>query len=351
VDGGYGGARSQEAEPPSDPGYPPVTLSEIIGVTRNSLMQSEHVAHGQGCAVQLEAAVSQLAALEDRIKAIDPRLRVLLEAEAAAASSIMVNKKERARAMKAIAADIDALTKAERVDFDKLRGSLRDKAGLEKTVASLTKEKAELPTLLEEDIRNALAFLEAQGYVRVSDSGDGHEGGNNNKYALTVKGVFACGISQCNEVFLTEPMFGGGAPMKTDPATFAAWLAVFIDDSEEALEIPAYTDLGKSTVEAGEVLYDELQKSGVYTGPFVLSLRYVDPVWEWCNGAHLQTICQAYNLFEGNVVRSLLRLVSLMDEVRAAAEAVQKIEWTMLIDEAKALVVRDVLRTESLYLT
>jgi superfamily II RNA helicase len=321
------------------------SVNDIFEQTRTSLIQTEYDALKQGCITQLEDAVILRVKLNGRILALDNDGQLMeLHNDITAAALINGNKKARAIAIKQADIRVEALSKGRRGDYDKLRTIISDLKHLDSRVETLIRERDDLPTLLYEEIQKTVSFLETRGYV-YCQSGDTH-------WSLTVRGVFANEIGQCHQLILAEPFLAHNTP-HMDAPTLASWLAVFIDDNTSAsdtLTIPPITDLGTDVISNGEKLFDEMEKAGIYTGDFNLSCRYVDPVWEWCTGAHLQTICQDYQLFEGNAIRSLLRLISLMEELRAACEAIQWIEWTNVIDVAKELVVRDVLKTESLYL-
>lgn len=332
------------------------SVDTICAQTKNSLIQSEYNMQTHGCTYQLMEANGMLNKLHESINALDSdgTLQELINASATASSTasssathITTSKKARVNAMKQVQLKVDALSKGRRCDYDKVRTLLKNVTELRERIEYLTRTRNGLPTLLHEDLVRTIDFLEARGYV-VSKCID--EATTN--WTLTSSGIFANEISQCHELLLTAPLLAHRMP-HMDAPTFAAWLAVYIDDSaveSDSLPVAPYTDLGKDVIESGMALFGQMESAGVYTGEFTLSLRYVDPVWEWCGGAHLQSVCQAYQLFEGNAIRSLLRLISLMEELRVAFTAIQWIEWTLLIDEAKELIVRDVLKTPSLYL-
>ena len=319
------------------------SVENVGALTRGSLMHAEYLKQERGCRVQLENVEAQIERVKGLLNEENSEGLRTLAADVAAAP--LAGGKGSKAAVAALKARVEALSKAERCAYDTIVKWKGEARALEERRATLLRESRDLPTLLHEDIVRVADFLCERGYLMRDEADGGLE--------LTVKGVFANHINQCHEMLLTEPLFAKNVGSQKDPKTLCAWLATFIDDSAcsaEALPVAPYTDLGKGDVEAGEVLFDAMNKAGIDAGEFTMSLRYVDPVWEWTEGAHVQTLCQTYGLFEGNLVRSLMRLVSLLDELKSAFESIQWIEWMVAVEAAKALVVRDVLMTESLYL-
>ena len=69
----------------------------------------------------------------------------------------------------------------------------------------------------------------------------------------------------------------------------------------------------------------------------------------WIRGTHASAICAEFNLFEGNFLRAIMKLVHTLDEVQTIAVYCQHTEYVDLITAIRPAVLRDVALSESLY--
>jgi len=316
--------------------------ASILEQTQNSLMQRENNTMQHGCVEHSAACTKELEALTSRIEELDPdrSLRTVLDISRAAktkGSSQSQQKQQQRNAEKALA----ELNKSDRARYDQVAKFAEQIAGLRQRIATLEHDQHTIPMMLATDIATCTSFLVEKGYLQEEPQ------------ALTIKGTFANYISQCHEVMITEAMLTRrlADPYKNDPQNLAAWLAVYIDEGSSA-EDTGSTDLGRDAVEVGLGIYDELMRIGLSDGlgEFKLSTKYVDPVWEWCGEAHFQYVCQQYAIFEGNMVRALQKLVNLIDELKAAFEAINQLDWVVALDKTKALVGRGIINMDSIYI-
>jgi superfamily II RNA helicase len=83
---------------------------------------------------------------------------------------------------------------------------------------------------------------------------------------------------------------------------------------------------------------------------WLLTTTWVEPIWRWIHGEHASVICNEYGLFEGNFVRSVLRVANMVDEWIAVATFVEDIALLEKLQSVRQLLVRDFLVPDSLYL-
>jgi superfamily II RNA helicase len=251
--------------------------------------------------------------------------------------------------------EVAQLSKSDRVRYDTVVKWATQRETLNNRLADLDVDIQNIPVSLERDMQICVDFLSRRGYI-LTDGATTLQITDLRKSHLTTKGIFANYLNQCHEIMITEAMLTRklADAFMHDPSNLAAWLAVYIDENcakEDALT--GATDLGLDAVACGEEVHDELVRIGLSdgAGEFKLSTKYVDPVWEWCQGAHLQTVCQTYDIFEGNMVRALQKLINLIDELKAAFDAINGVEWANALETTKTLIRRDVLQVDSIYLT
>jgi superfamily II RNA helicase len=68
------------------------------------------------------------------------------------------------------------------------------------------------------------------------------------------------------------------------------------------------------------------------------------------DGESLTSICQYYELFEGNFVRAVLRIANMVDEVIAVATLSEDLQTLEKLNCIKPKLIRDILIPDSLYL-
>lgn len=82
-----------------------------------------------------------------------------------------------------------------------------------------------------------------------------------------------------------------------------------------------------------------------------LSTEWVEPLAEWLKGEKpLTAIAAQFQVFEGNLQKALMSLAGLVEEFQALATLAASLELLRVFEEARALVLRDLVVAESLYL-
>jgi superfamily II RNA helicase len=81
-----------------------------------------------------------------------------------------------------------------------------------------------------------------------------------------------------------------------------------------------------------------------------LTTTWIEPVWRWLNGENAAQICSDYGLFEGNFVRTVLRMSNLVDELTAVATFLEDLDLLEKLKDTKQRLVRDFMVPDSLYL-
>jgi superfamily II RNA helicase len=97
----------------------------------------------------------------------------------------------------------------------------------------------------------------------------------------------------------------------------------------------------------------QVEKSYSIIGPekyWNLSTVWIEPIWRWLAGEHASVICGDYGLFEGNFVRSVLRVANLVDETIGVATFSHDLETLEKLKGVRGQLIRDFLIPDSLYL-
>jgi superfamily II RNA helicase len=72
--------------------------------------------------------------------------------------------------------------------------------------------------------------------------------------------------------------------------------------------------------------------------------------YEWVQGGNAGAIAAKYEIYEGNLMRGLLKLTSLVNEWITAATYKADVDMLETMKDAQQLMLRDIAQPESLYL-
>lgn len=324
----------------------------IYDITTNTLMHAEYLSHEKGYVLQLDQKQESMSALQERIQCADPMSKyrdIVTKIEELQHKMTTAAAKSKKQLQRDIDDIKDSLSKSEQRTLEQVMSVAKQMHELRHDISRLEKDIELAPLALKQDIEQCVAFLESYKYMVPPCEVAEH---------VTPRGVFANEISQCHEVMLTEVLMHPSLQAyKDDPGSLAVILSMFLDDKEDTEDVSLFDLVGRSlgtylyeVIERCEKVQRDLEKYGI-ANVYDISTRYVGPVQDWCHGAHFEEICKTYQLFEGNVIRSFQRLVNLLDELHKGYEAIQQYEWVQAIDKVKEMVVRDILVTDSIYLT
>jgi superfamily II RNA helicase len=197
--------------------------------------------------------------------------------------------------------------------------------------------------------------LEEYGYVK-----DGQ---------LTSRGLLASEVNEGHPFMMTELFLelrrnlkpADSAPGLTKQELLTV-LAVFLGEPREDVvtKSPDSLDVSKAVSETLWFLSDVAKECSSLEGKigvpyekgfWELSTEWVEPVSEWLEGdISLPEIAVKYEIFEGNMMKALMKLSGLLDEFQSMAALMGELEWLAELQEARQLILRDIVIAESLYL-
>jgi antiviral helicase SKI2 len=177
------------------------------------------------------------------------------------------------------------------------------------------------------------------------------------KEHVTLKGVLATEINEGHSLLITE-LYTQGVLSGLSGEELVLLLSVFQDsprqDTEETHAVLQEYPLLKEALGALERITEDLQKVEEEVGSSVggyweTTTQWMAPMARWIRGEHASAICAEFNLFEGNFLRAVMKLVHILDEVQTIAVYCQHTTYVDLITAIRPAVLRDVALSESLY--
>eukprot|EP00316_Scyphosphaera_apsteinii_P000204 CAMPEP_0119305162 /NCGR_PEP_ID=MMETSP1333-20130426/6223_1 /TAXON_ID=418940 /ORGANISM="Scyphosphaera apsteinii, Strain RCC1455" /LENGTH=1076 /DNA_ID=CAMNT_0007308185 /DNA_START=71 /DNA_END=3301 /DNA_ORIENTATION=+ len=220
--------------------------------------------------------------------------------------------------------------------------------------------KASRAALMREELKGMRRVLRRLGHV----TEDG---------VITNKGRVACEVSTSDELLITE-LFFAGAFQALQPAQLASILSCLVAEQLSNKGGKSGGKGGKGTAAPNPLTliasqsmrtpYEQLRELASRVATVVqeaklpvnveeyanrFSPALVDLVLEWCGGAKFADLCGMTDAYEGTIIRTMHRLEELLRQLIDAAKVVGNEDLQTKCEEARRLLVRDVVFAQSLY--
>ena len=174
---------------------------------------------------------------------------------------------------------------------------------------------------------------------------------------VTIKGVIASQISECNEILFTELIYNDVFD-NLEAKDLVAFLAIFLDTRLEDevtstvnIDIP-YTlkHTIDETFELNNKLQDEVLNQRLYLNTeWKLSYNMIEPAYCWVNGMDVNTLLKKFNVFEGNFIRDMIKLSNVVQDVVKIATLLNKPQLVEVASSIEPKLLRSIVSIESLY--
>ena len=176
----------------------------------------------------------------------------------------------------------------------------------------------------------------------------------------TTLGLYATEINEGQQILMAMAYMENLCETMT-PEEFVAFLSAFINEGKEDDSAPSLDDL-EIPGAVKEVLWKiddwaaECQKEeDQVLGPqrndlWTLKTTWIEPLYRWVSGEDAAILCQEYGIYEGNLMRTILKVANMVEEWNNLATYTQNIGMLRLLDGLREKLVRGVAKPESLYL-
>jgi superfamily II RNA helicase len=227
---------------------------------------------------------------------------------------------------------------------------------LDRLQKTIEVKKADLRSLESVDsvVEPRVSFLTAAGFlvagpVELADITSAN---------LTLTGVLATEVNESHSL-LTAAIYAQGLMADLSGEEILTVLSAFINEkfADDAptlpnMDVPAsVSDMLYSVDDMARKFQEQEASFGIpYDNYWSLSLGCVEPVWRWLNGASSAQICVDYGIYEGNLMRVILRVANIADEWINLATYCEHTAMVEKMTAVKAGLLRDIAITDSLYL-
>lgn len=203
------------------------------------------------------------------------------------------------------------------------------------------------------DVEARIRVLEAAGFLKPLEDPKAHT-----KESLTTLGILATELNE-SDALLVSQLYLLGDYKNMEPKEILAVLSSCIVEGKKKDEEPTLNELSipKKVKDALHTMSDlwesltkvEREKKSHHT-EWNLGTFWIEPLWRWMEGESVATLCTDYGLYEGNLIRSVLKLQNMLEEWRSMAMYCEHTEVLARLEGADALLIREAVIQDSLYL-
>jgi superfamily II RNA helicase len=204
----------------------------------------------------------------------------------------------------------------------------------------------------QESITPSVKFLFEIGYIKNDDPL------TLKNEDLTLKGILATEINEGHQILMTE-LYTREVLHDLSGEEIVTVLGCFMEEKETE-DSPSLKELNVSdkvfdALTVVKVMADEFQQIEDRVGFPVqdywkTGTQMIEPMRRWIEGENASIICQEHGLFEGNFIRSIMKMANMLDEWQALATYCQHTEQVEKIMEVRQKIIRDIVISDSLYL-
>jgi len=177
------------------------------------------------------------------------------------------------------------------------------------------------------------------------------------KTDITIKGIVASEINECNEIILTELIYSNLLD-KIDFRELGAVLSLF-GDSKPIDNKDAEGDIKTNTYKKYiDFVYDVCDYYDNYESSLELfnnqnwniNTYITYATYNWLDGHDFESITKEFSIFEGNLIKDFLKIYNLSAEVEKIAGILNKTNLQIEAAKVREHILRDVVNIESLYI-
>ena len=180
-----------------------------------------------------------------------------------------------------------------------------------------------------------------------------------NEGRLTDFGILATEVNEGNQILMARA-FKEGLCSSLSQEELVVFLAAFLGEGKES-ETPSLSEMAipnsvkdvLTTLDSWAAQYQREEDGKL--GPqrsnlWSLQSAWMEACYRWVQGEDASILCQDYGLYEGNFMRSLLKLANLVEEWTSMATYAKDIQTLELVEGLQQKIVRGIVKPESLYL-
>ena len=182
---------------------------------------------------------------------------------------------------------------------------------------------------------------------------------------ITIKGVMAAQVNECNSIILTE-IISRDYLVDLTPEEIVALISIFTEPIKTSISND-YNSSFEGTPSLKTKIYeinnmiqnfqsmeDDIFGAGNEFTDWNISTDYIDISYQWASGIlvlDMLYILIEYKEYEGNFVRNMLKIYNIIHDIQCICKMIGKIELLPILEKIDSLILRDIVSINSLYLS
>ena len=227
------------------------------------------------------------------------------------------------------------------------------------TIYSIEKSITYLLSCNKDDINNILKFLNINKYIELDNSFEQTETyiDNYKNYNLTIKGMIASEMSECNEIIFTE-IIHKNLLNDLKPEEIVCVLSLFIQEKDDdidftKLKIPTYLkDILNKINSISCNMSDLEEKYNIYINTnWSLFLGFIEPAYYWAKGESIEYIYKLTDIYDGNFIKNIIRINNIVNDLKIICELTNNDILLKKLENIESNLIREQVTVESLYVS
>ena len=199
--------------------------------------------------------------------------------------------------------------------------------------------------LLNNNVNIVINILQKENYIDINKK-------------ITIKGIIATGINECQELIFTEMIFKGLLDDLEFPEIIAV-LSSFINEKDQNNEERYINDLKVSNsiknvlknLKSIAEYFDKLEEENklFINSDYTLYLDFIEPSYIWASGGTIKDVYQYTSIYDGNFVKSILRINNICDNLMDICKNIERYDLCKKLENYSQILIRDITSINSLY--
>ena len=178
-----------------------------------------------------------------------------------------------------------------------------------------------------------------------------------NRECLTMKGIMASGINECNEILLIEIINEGMLNDLTFEEIFSL-MSIFIEERTEEEVIVSDLEISHNVKyliskveEINNYLHRIASLNMVYFNSEI-NKTFLESSYKWACQVDFKEIFEKHgeNMFEGNFVKNIIKVLNICTEMSYVCDLVGNTYISEILENMESKIIRDIVSFKSLYL-
>jgi superfamily II RNA helicase len=200
-------------------------------------------------------------------------------------------------------------------------------------------------------VERKISILENLGYLKAIGNPRAHT-----KDTMTLQGVLATELNEADPLLISKFYMSKESKALSELDLLLVLSACIVDGKEKSVPLgdvkvsQAVKDSLYSIDETWQEVCEVEIQHAAKQSEWKLGTSWIDPMREWIEGTPVGSICETYGIYEGNLIRAVLKLHGLLEEWRSMALYSEHIDVLDRLRDTHTLLLRESVIQDSLYL-